>query len=264
MTLTSGTTVGQLTITNTKDVNNFVYPSLYSLANLSFTSVLTYYKRFLTDVNSSIINSTMSWTSTDGLMTFAGFTNVATYTPLDYNGYKAIKIGSGSPNIQPILTPEKTCVYIYDGRMQKQAGVDSVIFYMGFVDGSTTGDRSYFYNTSGDGTTMNYGQTVNSTQTFGSNALTITGMDIAKWTSLIVTTSVTENIIYVNGVLRFKFARTIRDATTKMHPLDIASFPGQNRTPNLKVLELGFINRYCDATDCQTIHSNALARYGAQ
>jgi hypothetical protein len=39
MTPTIATTVGQLTITNTKDVNNFVYPSLYSLANLSFVPV---------------------------------------------------------------------------------------------------------------------------------------------------------------------------------------------------------------------------------
>jgi hypothetical protein len=40
MTPTTSTTVGQLTITNTKDVNNFVYPSLYSLANLSFLTIL--------------------------------------------------------------------------------------------------------------------------------------------------------------------------------------------------------------------------------
>ena len=59
---------------------------------------------------------------------------------------------------------------------------------------------------------------------------------------------------YVNGVLKFKCARTTRDATTKIHPLTISSFPGQNRTPNLKVLEIGLINRYCDAGDIQTIH----------
>ena len=43
MTPTTATTVGtekQLTITNTKDVNNFVYPSLYSLPNLSFNTVI--------------------------------------------------------------------------------------------------------------------------------------------------------------------------------------------------------------------------------
>jgi hypothetical protein len=36
MTPTTAATGKQITITNTKDVNNFVYPSLYSLANLSF------------------------------------------------------------------------------------------------------------------------------------------------------------------------------------------------------------------------------------
>ena len=39
MTPTTAGTGKQLTITNTKDVNNFVYPSLYSLANLSFNTV---------------------------------------------------------------------------------------------------------------------------------------------------------------------------------------------------------------------------------
>jgi hypothetical protein len=40
MTPTTAATGKQLTITNTKDVNNFVYSSLYSLANLTFTSLI--------------------------------------------------------------------------------------------------------------------------------------------------------------------------------------------------------------------------------
>jgi hypothetical protein len=40
MTPTTAATGKQLTITNTKDVNNFVYSSLYSLANLSFNAVI--------------------------------------------------------------------------------------------------------------------------------------------------------------------------------------------------------------------------------
>jgi hypothetical protein len=39
MTPTTAATGKQITITNTKDVNNFVYPLLYSLANLSFNTV---------------------------------------------------------------------------------------------------------------------------------------------------------------------------------------------------------------------------------
>ena len=82
MTPTIATTVGQLTITNTKDVNNFVYPSFSSLANLSFNTVLPLPILYIDSSNTS--SYTMG--SADNISTFLniGSTSGISYVKSDY------------------------------------------------------------------------------------------------------------------------------------------------------------------------------------
>jgi hypothetical protein len=99
MTPTTAATGKQLTITNTKDVNNFVYPSLYSLANLSFKN-----PPFIVHIDAS---NTSSYTtrSQDGyqyVTSWSGFSSpISTDQPYLLNGGVSFK--STATNLHPRL-----------------------------------------------------------------------------------------------------------------------------------------------------------------
>ena len=252
--------INQISINNAKDVNNFVY-SLFTSGNLIFNAVLNYYKRFFSS-SSNNDSGTIQWSSEDNTLSFNNFTTSSTYTSYEYNGKRAIKLGSTNPYIYPVLTPENTVVYIFDSRELNQTGVDEVIFQLGNVDGPLSdSDRAYFYDTS-NGIYLTFSYT-HSTLSSGSPNINYSDLS-GKWNSFIITKTASHIYLYVNGNLQCTLNRTNRDPNTKEHTLRLAGWSSAKRAENLKVLEISFLNQYNDAGSVGNIHSTAISTYGSR
>ena len=254
----SGT--NQISISNAKDVNNFVY-SLFTSGNLTFNAVLIYYKRFLSS-SSNNNSGTIAWSSEDGLLSFGGFAGSDTYTGYDYNGIRAIKLGATNPFVTPVLTPENTVIYIFDARQLNKPAFDEVIFHLEKVDGNVDNtDRAYFYDTS-NGSVLDFAY-YNATLSSGATNIPYSQL-LSNWTSLIITKTASLIYLYVNGNLQAILNRTKRDGSTKEHNLRLSGWSSTARAENLKVLEVSFLNQYIDAGSVATVHSNAISRYGTR
>jgi hypothetical protein len=164
MTPTTAATGKQITITNTKDVNNFVYPSLYSLANLTFSIVIPPNLIAHFDMLNSVITKDAS-NQVSQVSNLANPLNPLIYksgTKMLYvanrNGYPALSVGiSQALETQSKLTTGISgaiCYTLYFVVERVQNATNYLNYHMSTSD------------TAGPGTTQMF---VNTTNTFTSN-----------------------------------------------------------------------------------------------
>ena len=170
MTPTTAATGKQITITNTKDVNNFVYLSLYSLANLSFNVFIPPNMIAHFDLQNSIITK-------DASNLVSQISNIADPSnPLIYksggktvyignrNGYPALSIGSltGLETSSKITTGTSgaQCYTLYLVVERVQNNTNYVGYHNNTTDYGTTGCLQMFVNSTNNYTTniANVGQ----------------------------------------------------------------------------------------------------------
>jgi hypothetical protein len=265
MTPTTATTVGQLTITNTKDVNIFVYPSLYSLANLSFNTVITYLINFKSD--QALFNpdgTLISWNSTGTQQElFQNMVTCGAKKGLVFNGKYAVQCDlSGTAYFNVVLPKDHTFIYTICRKNLLSTTWDPIFFSYDQLlipdGGVTTPDSFRFYNAVGGSTFSGQGLPIPTAP-----------IETQKWHTIIISRGALKVDVYYDGVLMGTESRNLTNRNSTAYGtinngiMPMSSSRG-GRFLGANILQMSVIGSYIDQSNVSDIHNNQIVYYGPQ